>query len=49
MENPDEASRGTLKVTGYVRGKTLSANRLVHLAGFGDFQMSQVQEKLLSI
>lgn len=34
--------RGTLKVCGFVRGKSLCVNRLVHLPGYGDFQMSQV-------
>lgn len=34
---------GTLKVTGVVRGSSLSANRLVHLPNFGDYQISQVR------
>ncbi|RIA99286.1 hypothetical protein C1645_684977 [Glomus cerebriforme] len=33
---------GTLKVTGYSRGVPFSANRLVHLQNFGDFQLSQI-------
>lgn len=33
---------GTLKVTGVVRGAALSANRLVHLPNFGDYQISKV-------
>ncbi|KAG5646233.1 hypothetical protein DXG03_004060 [Asterophora parasitica] len=33
---------GTLKVTGVVRGTSLSANRLVHLPNFGDFQISKI-------
>ncbi|XP_062887263.1 pre-rRNA-processing protein TSR1 homolog [Mobula hypostoma] len=33
---------GTLKVTGYVRGKPLDVNKLVYIVGHGDFQMSQV-------
>ncbi|KAK3744874.1 hypothetical protein QZH41_003654 [Actinostola sp. cb2023] len=41
--NSEDTNKGTLKVTGYLRGKALSANRLVHLAGFGDFQMSQIE------
>jgi pre-rRNA-processing protein TSR1 len=32
----------TLKATGYVRGPSLSANGLVHIPGFGDFQMKQI-------
>ena len=37
-----DVPRGTLKVCGFVRGRSLSVNRLVHLPGYGDFQMSQV-------
>ncbi|NXG52133.1 TSR1 protein, partial [Psilopogon haemacephalus] len=33
---------GTLKVSGFVRGQTLSVNSLVHIVGHGDFQISQV-------
>ncbi|KAJ7451817.1 ribosome biogenesis protein tsr1 [Mycena galericulata] len=33
---------GTLKVTGVVRGAPLSANRLVHLPNYGDFQISKI-------
>lgn len=33
---------GTLKVTGHVRGGRFSANRLVHLPFFGDFQISKI-------
>lgn len=33
---------GTLRVTGTVRGGRLSANRLVHLPGYGDFQVAEV-------
>lgn len=33
---------GTLKLTGYLRGTTLSANQLLHLPGLGDFQISQI-------
>lgn len=33
---------GTLKVTGYLRGTTLSVNQLIHIPGLGDFQMSQI-------
>ncbi|KAF8070811.1 ribosome biogenesis protein tsr1 [Lyophyllum atratum] len=33
---------GSLKVTGVVRGASLSANRLVHLPNFGDFQISKI-------
>ena len=33
---------GSLEVTGTVRGASLSANRLVHLPNFGDFQLAKV-------
>ncbi|CAG8517905.1 760_t:CDS:10, partial [Ambispora leptoticha] len=33
---------GTLRVTGYARGNPFSANRLVHLQNFGDFQLTQI-------
>lgn len=35
-------SLGTLKVTGYLRGISLSANQLIHIPGLGDFQLSQI-------
>jgi pre-rRNA-processing protein TSR1 len=31
-----------LKLTGYVRGQSMSVNRLVHISGLGDFQLSQI-------
>jgi len=34
---------GTLAVTGYVRGSALSANRLVHVPGWGDFQVERIE------
>lgn len=37
-----ENSYGTLEVSGYLRGMPLSVNGLVHIAGFGEFQMSQI-------
>lgn len=33
---------GTLCVSGYVRGRPLHADRLVHISGHGDFQLSQI-------
>ena len=33
---------GVLKVSGIVRGAALSANRLVHLQNFGDFQIEKI-------
>lgn len=37
-----DVPRGTLKVSGFVRGRNMSVNRLVHLPGCGDFQLSQI-------
>lgn len=33
---------GTLRIEGVVRGARLSADRLVHLQGFGDFMLEKV-------
>lgn len=33
---------GTLRVSGYVRGRPMQVNRLVHIVGHGDFQLSQI-------
>ncbi|KAI8788042.1 pre-rRNA-processing protein TSR1 [Biomphalaria glabrata] len=46
-EADDETERemlGTLKLTGYLRGKSLDVNKLIHLPGWGDFQMSQIDQ-----
>lgn len=40
--DPDNDSSGTLKVSGYVRGRQLNANSLVHLPGYGDYQMLRI-------
>ncbi|XP_068216652.1 pre-rRNA-processing protein TSR1 homolog [Palaemon carinicauda] len=42
MEFVGEGSTGVLKVHGYVRGKPLSANSLIHIPGWGEYQMSQI-------
>ncbi len=39
-----DSNSSTLKVTGYIRGGNLSANRLVHIPNYGDFQVSQILE-----
>ena len=31
-----------LAVTGYVRGGVISANRLIHIPGLGDFQIDKI-------
>lgn len=35
---------GVLKASGYLRGQTLSANALIHIPGWGDYQMKQIDE-----
>ncbi|XP_041652748.1 pre-rRNA-processing protein TSR1 homolog [Cheilinus undulatus] len=37
---------GTLCVSGYVRGHPLRADRLVHISGHGDYQLSQIDAPL---
>lgn len=41
LDSP-EAETGTLSVTGTIRGATLSADRLVHIPGWGDFQVDSI-------
>eukprot|EP00057_Strongylocentrotus_purpuratus_P021891 XP_011676365.1 PREDICTED: pre-rRNA-processing protein TSR1 homolog [Strongylocentrotus purpuratus] len=41
--NKNEDGKGTLKVTGFLRGSCLSVNGLVHLPGFGEFQMNRIE------
>lgn len=42
IENENSTEMCTLKVTGYIRGQCLSVNELVHIPGWGDYQMSQI-------
>ena len=37
-----EKPLGTLKVSGFIRGRALDVNKLVHIPGYGDFQMLQI-------
>ncbi|QRW00782.1 40S ribosome biogenesis protein Tsr1 and BMS1 C-terminal [Ceratobasidium sp. AG-Ba] len=41
-EGVDWDESGELRVTGVVRGSSLSANRLVHISSLGDFQVSKI-------
>lgn len=41
--NSDSDGMGTLFVTGTVRGGRMSADRLVHIPGHGDFQVEKVR------
>jgi len=40
----EDQSSGSLQLTGFVRGKDISVNRLVHVPGLGDFQLSKIQK-----
>lgn len=43
MSQVDEVGpTGTVKITGYLKGKPLSANQLIHVAGLGTFQMAAI-------
>lgn len=42
LSNDDEDNKGTLRISGYVRGQPLSVNQLIHLHGIGEFQMKQI-------
>lgn len=46
LEFLPEGSTGTLRVHGYLRGKPLSVNGLVHIPGWGEFQMSRISTYL---
>lgn len=40
--NGQDAQRGTLKVQGWIRGAPMSADRLIHLPDFGDFEVDRI-------
>lgn len=42
VPSEENNSVGTLKISGYVRGRTLNVNSLLHIVGHGDFQMNQI-------
>jgi len=48
-EGDDNAEKGVLKVTGVIRGSPLSADRLIHIPTFGDYQISAVRHLLLHL
>ena len=39
-----DGSSGTLKITGYIRGDLFNVNRLVHIPGWGDFQLEKMEK-----
>jgi len=41
---PAEDGSGSLQLTGFVRGKEICINRLVHVPGLGDFQLSKIEK-----
>jgi len=41
--NSADSGRGTLLLSGYIRSQALSVNALVHLPGWGDFQMTKIE------
>ncbi|KAJ9083043.1 ribosome biogenesis protein tsr1, variant 2 [Entomophthora muscae] len=43
--NPENPTTGTLIATGFIRGKGMSANRLVHLQNLGDFQLTKIEKQ----
>lgn len=42
VEPQENESTGQLKITGYVRGKALNANQLIHFQGIGQFQIDKI-------
>lgn len=46
MMEGEESEMGILKLTGILRGSTLSADQLVHIPSWGDFAISQVSFEL---
>lgn len=48
LDEKHDSEAGTLRVTGTVRGGRLSANRLVHIPGHGDYQITEVRLRGLS-
>ncbi|KAJ9124987.1 hypothetical protein QFC24_002919 [Naganishia onofrii] len=41
-ENEEDGEKGTLHVTGTIRGGRLSADRLVHIPGWGDYALDRI-------
>lgn len=44
MASENDASMGHIVVEGTVRGVGFNANRLVHIPGFGDFQVDRIEK-----
>ena len=43
FEESEDATHGTLVVSGYVRSQPMSANRLIHLPGVGTFALERIE------
>lgn len=43
QHDEDSVDSGTLAVTGYLRGASLSINGLIHIPDFGNYQMSSIE------
>ncbi|DAZ99793.1 TPA: hypothetical protein N0F65_001302 [Lagenidium giganteum] len=41
--------KGTLEISGYIRGKPLSVNQLIHITDVGTFQMSHISQGQLKV
>eukprot|EP01016_Furgasonia_blochmanni_P049610 TRINITY_DN754_c0_g2_i3.p1 TRINITY_DN754_c0_g2~~TRINITY_DN754_c0_g2_i3.p1 ORF type:complete len:859 (-),score=228.30 TRINITY_DN754_c0_g2_i3:1607-4183(-) len=37
-----DTSANQLEITGYLKGTSISANQIIHITGYGDFQMSRI-------
>lgn len=46
LDSP-EADKGVLSVTGTIRGARLSADRLVHIPGWGDYQLESINASVV--
>ena len=44
VDYEQQGSVGTLKISGYIRGEKLNVNRLIHIPGWGDFQLEKVEK-----
>jgi len=44
-QNGDDPTKGALLVEGYIRYQPLNVNGLVHIPGWGDFQMDRIEVK----
>ncbi|TMW60731.1 hypothetical protein Poli38472_000773 [Pythium oligandrum] len=41
---PTDTERGTLQLSGYIRGKPMSVNQLIHITDVGTFQLSHITQ-----